>query len=54
MSHSGSKHRRARSIKGLVLVVTGPRRAGKTWLLQHLFPDLLLEITIVARLRTNQ
>ena len=48
----------ARSIKGFpVLVLTGPRRAGKTWLLQHLFPKasyfLLEDPDVVARLRTD-
>jgi len=48
----------ARAIKGFpVLVLTGPRRAGKTWLLQHLFPKasyfLLEDPDVVARLRTD-
>ncbi len=48
----------ARAIKGFpVLILTGPRRAGKTWLLQHLFPKasyfLLEDPDVVARLRTD-
>jgi predicted AAA+ superfamily ATPase len=39
------------------VVVTGPRRAGKTWLLQHLLPRasyfLLEDPTVVARLRAD-
>jgi predicted AAA+ superfamily ATPase len=39
------------------LVLTGPRRAGKTWLLQHLLPEadyyLLEDPTVVARLRAD-
>ena len=39
------------------LVLTGARRAGKTWLLRHLFPQanyfLLEDPDIVARLRTD-
>ncbi|MBM3880838.1 MAG: ATP-binding protein [Verrucomicrobia bacterium] len=40
-----------------VIVLTGPRRAGKTWVLQHLFPKaryfLLEDPTVVGRLRTD-
>jgi predicted AAA+ superfamily ATPase len=45
----------ARSFPAVVL--TGPRRAGKTWLLQHLFPKasyfLLEDPSVVARLRAD-
>jgi predicted AAA+ superfamily ATPase len=45
----------ARSFPAVVL--TGPRRAGKTWLLQHLLPDaqyvLLEDPAVVARLRSD-
>ena len=46
------------AVKGFpALVLTGPRRAGKTWLLQHLFPKasyfLLEDPDIVARLRSD-
>jgi len=38
-------------------VLSGPRRAGKTWLLRHLFPDagyfLLEDPDVVARLRAD-
>lgn len=47
--------RAARSFPAVVL--TGPRRAGKTWLLQHLFPQasyfLLEDPAVVARLRAD-
>jgi len=47
-----------RAVKGFpAMVLTGPRRAGKTWLLQHLFPKadyyLLEDPDIVSRLRAD-
>src|SRR5215510_4487165 len=45
----------ARSFPATVL--TGPRRAGKTWLLRHVFPNasyfLLEDPDVVARLRAD-
>jgi predicted AAA+ superfamily ATPase len=48
----------ARAVKAFpAIVLTGPRRAGKTWLLRHLFPKaeyyLLEDPDIVARLRAD-
>jgi hypothetical protein len=48
----------ARAVRGFpALVLTGPRRAGKTWLLRHLFPSasyyLLEDPDLIARLRAD-
>ena len=48
-----------RAIKNFpAVVLTGPRRAGKTYLLRHLFPKasyfLLEDPDIVARLRAER
>jgi hypothetical protein len=48
----------ARAVKGFpVLVLTGPRRAGKTWLLKRMFPEasyyLLEDPDVVARFRAD-
>ena len=47
-----------KAVKGVpAVVLTGPRRAGKTWMLRHLFPEasyfLLEDPDIVARLRAD-
>jgi hypothetical protein len=47
-----------RAVRGFpALVLTGPRRAGKTWLLRHLFPNasyfLLEDPDVVGRLRAD-
>jgi uncharacterized protein len=52
------EHELKRAATGFpAVVLTGPRRAGKTWLLKHLFPRisyfLLEDPDIVARLRSD-
>jgi hypothetical protein len=55
------RHLEAQVLKAIkdfpAVVLTGPRRTGKTWLLQHLFPKasyfLLEDPDIVARLRAD-
>lgn len=55
------RHLEAQVLKAITdfpaVVLTGPRRTGKTWLLQHLFPKasyfLLEDPDIVARLRAD-
>ena len=47
-----------KAVKGFpAMVLTGPRRAGKTWLLRHLFPRadyfLFEDPDVVARLRAD-
>src|SRR5437667_11051476 len=48
----------SRAVKNFpAIVLTGPRRAGKTWLLRHLFPKagyyLLEDPDLVARFRAD-
>ncbi len=48
----------ARAVRAFpAIVLTGPRRAGKTWLLRHLFPKasyfLLEDPDVIARLRAD-